>query len=71
MSIHKSLTKAMLEKRIGAILVRKRAAIGPGQMRFGWFSIHPCRDTWRGRTLNEVATRLDAADRSRRAQGYE
>lgn len=68
MAIDKSLTKAALETRIGAKLMRKRGFIGPGQARLGWFSLHPSRETWRGVTLADVARRLERSDAYRKAR---
>lgn len=56
------VTRKQIEKRLDARLRRGWILDGAGPARYGWASLHPCRERWEGRTLSAIAARLD--DRS-------
>jgi hypothetical protein len=61
----------MIEQRLGKRLIRGWILDGAGPARFGWGSIHPCQIQWEGRTLAEIAARLDAREARVRDASYE
>jgi hypothetical protein len=57
MTTKSTALRRVIEKRIGALLMRGWILDGTGPARFGWGSIHPCKTRWEGRTLQDVAAR--------------
>lgn len=55
-------TRAQLETRLGVKITRAHILDGAGPARFGWGALHPCKTSWLGRTLADVADRLIATD---------
>ena len=51
-------SRAQIEAALGARLRHGWILDGAGPARYGWASIHPCRERWEGRTLAEIAARL-------------
>lgn len=54
------MSRAQIEQVLGAVLVRGWILDGAGPARFGWASVHPCKQRWEGRTLAEIAARISA-----------
>lgn len=52
-------TRQQIEQRIGATLTHGWVLDGAGPARYGWASVHPCKTRWEGKTLAEIAARLD------------
>jgi len=52
------VTRAQIERQIGARIRHGWILDGAGPARWGWAAIDPCRERWLGRTLAEVAERL-------------
>ncbi len=50
--------KKKIEQRIGRLLTRGWILDGAGPARFGWAAIHPCKLTYLGRTLADVAVKV-------------
>jgi hypothetical protein len=59
------MTKTEIEQTVGATISRKWVLDGAGPARFGWCALHPCKEEWLGRTLEEVAARLAARGEAR------
>lgn len=55
---NKSAVKSAIENKLGTILVRGWILDGAGPARYGWASVHPCKQRYEGRTLRDVAGRL-------------
>ncbi len=54
------MTKNQIEKVLGLKLVRGWILDGVGPARYGWASVHPAKQRWEGRTLAEIAARIEA-----------
>lgn len=50
--------KQTIEKYLGVMICRGWVLDGPGPARYGWAAIHPCKKTYLGRTLAEIAAKL-------------
>ena len=55
------MSKKAIEERLGALLLRGWVLDGAGPARYGWYSLHPCRQRWEGTTLAAIAERLSYA----------
>jgi len=53
-----AVTRAQIERQIGARIRHGWILDGAGPARWGWAAIDPCRERWLGRSLAEVAERL-------------
>ena len=54
-------TRTALEAALGEHLIRGWHLIGAGPARWGWASVAPVGLRWEGRTLAEIAQRIDLA----------
>ena len=58
MSATTKLTKSTIERDADVVLVHGWILDGAGPARFGYAVQHPCKQTWVGRTLADVARSL-------------
>ena len=56
-----SKTQTRIEASLGVRIQRGWILDGPGDARFGWAAIEPCRSRFLGRTLAEVADAITPA----------
>lgn len=52
------MTKTQIETRANVVLVRGWILDGAGPARFGYARLDPCKQTWLGKSLLEVAAAL-------------
>jgi hypothetical protein len=50
--------RAKIERALGVAIRRGWILDGAGPARYGWAAIHPCKESYLGRTLADVAARV-------------